>query len=43
MDVMDMIGDMPLGSVLLFQQSKLTMPAEEMVDGLLMQLHGKEA
>lgn len=42
MDVMDMIGDMPLGSVLLFQQSKLPIPADEIVDGLLMQLYGKE-
>jgi beta-glucosidase len=39
MDVMDMLADMPLVSVLLFQQSALTMPAEEMVDGLLMQVH----
>jgi len=38
-DVMDMIGDMPLVSVLMFQQSKLPMPADEMVDGLLMQVH----
>ncbi len=43
MDVMDMIGDMPLVSVLLFQQDKLTIPGDEMVDGLLLQLHGKEA
>ena len=43
MDVMDMIGDMPLVSVLMFQQSKFTMPADEIVDGLLMKLHGKEA
>lgn len=42
MDVMDMIGDMPLVSVLMFQQDKLPMPADEMADGLLMQLHGKE-
>lgn len=40
MDVMDMLADMPLVSVLMFQQSALTMPAEEMVDGLLMQVHG---
>ena len=43
MDVMDMIGDMPLVSELRFQQSKFTMPADEIVDGLLMKLHGKEA
>lgn len=42
-DVMDMMADMPLVSVLMFQQSKLPMPADEMVDGLLMQLHGTEA
>ncbi|PKN94087.1 MAG: glycosyl hydrolase [Chloroflexi bacterium HGW-Chloroflexi-6] len=39
MNVMDMFMDMPLLSVLLFQQGALTMPAEEMVDGLLMQAH----
>ena len=42
MDIMDMINDMPLVSVLMFQQSALTMPAEEMVDRLLMQVHGME-
>jgi beta-glucosidase len=42
MDLMDMLGDMPLVSVLRFQQSKLTMLADEMVDGLLMQLYGKK-
>lgn len=39
MDIMEMFMDMPLLSVLLFQQSALTMPADEMVDGLLMQAH----
>jgi beta-glucosidase len=39
MDIMDMMNDMPLVSVLMFQQGALTMPAEEMVDGLLMQAH----
>jgi beta-glucosidase len=43
MDVMDMLLDMPLVSVLMFQQNALTMPAEEMVDGLLMQVHEKSA
>ena len=43
MDVLDMMDDMPLVSVLMFQQSKLPMPADEIVDGLLMQLHGTEA
>jgi beta-glucosidase len=39
MDIMDMMLDMPLVSVLMFQSSALTMPAEEMVEGLLMQVH----
>ena len=43
MDIMDTMNDMPLVSVLMWQQGALTMPADEMVDGLLMQLHGKEA
>lgn len=38
-DFMDMFMDTPLLSVLMFQQSQLTMPAENMVDGLLMQAH----
>jgi beta-glucosidase len=41
-DAVDMMADMPLVSVLMFQQSTLTMPAEEMVDGLLMQVHNAE-
>jgi beta-glucosidase len=38
------INDMPLLSVLMFQQGALPMPADEIVDGLLMQVHsqGKE-
>ena len=40
MDVMDMFNDMPLYSVLMFQQDALPMPAEEIVDGLLMQARG---
>ncbi|HNC08914.1 MAG TPA: glycoside hydrolase family 3 C-terminal domain-containing protein [Anaerolineales bacterium] len=39
MDIMDMMIDMPVVSVLMFQQSSLTMPAEEMVAGLLRQVH----
>ena len=39
MDVMEMFYDMPLVSVLLFQQSALPMPAEDIVDGLLTQVH----
>ena len=42
MDIMDMMNDMPLVSVLMFQQSALTMPVEEMVDGLLMQVHSMD-
>ena len=41
MDIMDMINDMPLESVLKFQQAALPMPAEEMVQGFLMQVHRK--
>jgi len=37
MDIMQMFLDMPLFSVLLFNQSALTMPPEEIVDGMLMQ------
>lgn len=39
MDIMDMMNDMPLVSVLMFQQNTLTMPPEEMVEGLLRQTH----
>jgi len=42
MDIMDMMNDMPLVSVLMFQQGALTMPAEEMVAGLLMQAHSAD-
>jgi beta-glucosidase len=42
MDIMDMMNDMPLASVLMFQQGALTMPVEEMVDGLLMQVHSMD-
>ena len=38
-DIMDMMNDMPLVSVLMFQQNALTMPPEEMVKALLMQAH----
>jgi beta-glucosidase len=40
MDIMDMFKDMPLVSVLLFQQNSLSMPAEEKVAGWLQQAHG---
>jgi beta-glucosidase len=39
MDIMDMMVDMPVVSVLMFQQDSLTMPVEEMVAGLLRQVH----
>ncbi len=42
MDVMSMIADMPLVSVLMFQQGALPMPADAMVDGLLKQVHGED-
>ncbi len=38
MDIMDMMIDMPVFSVLMFQQGALTMPADEMVAGLLRQV-----
>jgi beta-glucosidase len=43
MDVMAMMTDIPLVSVLTFMQSTLSMPADEIVDGLLAQVHGAEA
>jgi beta-glucosidase len=39
MDIMDMMIDMPVASVLMFQQNALPMPAEEMVAGMLQQVH----
>jgi len=42
MDILDMMNDMPLVSVLALQQRALTMPADEMVDGLLMQVHSMD-
>jgi beta-glucosidase len=39
MDIMDMINDMPLVSVLMFEQSALPMPADQLVDQLLTQVH----
>jgi beta-glucosidase len=42
MDIMDMMNDMPLVSVLMFQQGSLPMPAEEMLAGFLMQVHSTE-
>jgi beta-glucosidase len=42
MDVMDMMNDMPLVSVLMFQQGTLTVPPDEMVDGLLREVHAMD-
>jgi beta-glucosidase len=39
MDVMEMFSDMPLVSVLMFQQEALPMHPEDLVAGLLQQLH----
>jgi beta-glucosidase len=38
-DVMTMLNDMPLVSVLLFQQGSLQQPAEEIVDAMLQQVY----
>ena len=43
MDLLEMLVDMPLINVLMFQQSNLPMSADEIVDGLLIQLHGTAA
>ena len=40
MDVLDMVQDMPLLSVLKFQQRLLPMPAEDLIEILLAQVHG---
>ena len=41
MDFMAMMGDMPLVSVLMWQQDALPMHPEDLVDGLLAQVHGQ--
>ena len=41
MDFMDMLGDMPLVSVMMWQQDTLPMHPEDLVDGLLAQVHGQ--
>jgi beta-glucosidase len=38
-DIMDMMNDMPLLSVLMWQQKSMPMPVEEMVAGMLRQVH----
>jgi beta-glucosidase len=40
-DVMEMMSDMPLVSVLMWQQDALPMHPEVLVDGLLAQVHGQ--
>jgi hypothetical protein len=42
MDVMEMFNDMPLVSVLMFQQHALPMHPEDMVDGWLQQVHSMD-
>jgi hypothetical protein len=42
MDIMDMMKDMPLISVMMFMQQGLPMPAEDMVAGLLKQVHSMD-
>jgi beta-glucosidase len=41
LDILDMIGDMPLLSVLMWQQDTLTVHPEDLVDGLLAKVHGQ--
>jgi beta-glucosidase len=43
MDFMSMLGDMPLVSVLMWQQDALPIHPEDFVDGLLQQAHSTEA
>jgi len=43
MNFMDMLGDMPLVSVLMWQQGALSMHPEDFVDGLLQQVHSVDA
>ncbi|CAG1010942.1 partial beta-glucosidase, partial [Anaerolineales bacterium] len=42
MDIMEMFNDMPLLSVLMFQQSALPMHPEDIVNGLLAQVHSMD-
>ncbi len=41
MDMMDMFQDMPLVSVLMFQQRALPVHPEDIVAGLLQRVHGE--
>lgn len=42
MDFMDMLGDMPLVSILMWQKDALPMHPEDLVAGLLAQVHGMD-
>ena len=42
-DIMDMMNDMPLLSVLKFEEKSLPIAPEEMVEGMLLQAHGLDA
>jgi hypothetical protein len=42
MDIMEMFNDMPMASVLMFQQDALPMHPDDMVAGLLAQVHSLE-
>jgi len=42
MESLDMVVEMPLISILRFQQDALTMPPEDIVEGLLQQVHNME-
>jgi hypothetical protein len=41
LDVMEMVGDMPLLSALMWHRSTLPMHPEDLVDRLLAQVHGQ--
>ena len=42
MDMMRFLMETPLLSILHFQESSLPMPADELVDGLLAQVHNQQ-
>jgi hypothetical protein len=42
MDIMDMISDMPLLSVLMFQQGSLPVTPEQILDEMLERVRGRE-
>ena len=43
MDLLAMMGEMPLSFILMFQQDKLPMSADQIIEGLLLQVKGTEA